>query len=269
MLNIHLLAEDIRENRKRWLSFTGILCFLMLLFVMTAYPLGGSRMETVFRFFPGWFKRLLRMELNDRSLVGVLGTYLYSFWFLLIPMIYTVQAAHELVLAGMESGMMIFYVGSPMGRETVIFTKGYSLMFGQFCMICFSTVLGIALSEIMIPGELEIPQFLLLNICVFCLHFALGGLEFLLSTMNLGSSLQRGLMAGIPALAFVLYLLGNLGGVMEIFGYFSMFSIFDTERIFGGDFSLFFFLPLLLMFGCVCYGMSVFIFNRKDLKFGK
>lgn len=268
MLSIPLLSVDMRENRKKWFLYTGILCLLTLLFVVTFYPSGGSRMEAVLHFFPAGLIRGLGMELHDRSLVGVLGTYLYGFWFLLLPMSYTIQISYRLVAAGMEKGNMVYYVGSPLGRKTVIFTQGYFLAFSQFCMISLSTALGIGLSELFFPGSLEIPQFLLLNISVFCVHFAMGGLEYFLSCTGLKKKLQLSLMIGIPVLSLLFHLLGALGDGLEAFGDASIFSVVDLEHIFAGDVILFVQLPLLLIFGVVYYSLAVFVFQKRNLRFG-
>lgn len=269
MLSIPILWEEMRENRKRWLMYTGILCLLAFLCAAVYLPGGGTRLDSLFSNLPENVLKILHMESRDHTLVGRFGAYIYGFWFVLIPLIYTVRLAYELVAARMETGSMIYYVCTPLGRKNIIFTQGYFLTISQLFMLAAASVFGIIFSQMFSPGSLELPQFLLLNITAFCLQFFWGGLELFLSCTGLERRILTGLIWGLPVLSFGLYLLGNLDGALAPLRYVSVFSILDPEWIFTGDPIIFLCLLLLLAGGGGFYGLAIFVFRRRDLEFGK
>ena len=268
MLSVPLFKEDIKESRKNWLFCTGFLCLLFLIHLGLYSPLVGTRFESLFSYIPEWILRLLGLLPEDPSLTGFVGG-LYRFWYVLVPCVYTARMARKLVARQENTGTLVYYVGTPLGREKVIFTQGYFLGFSLFFMIAVSAAFGMIASELLLPEELEIPQFLLMNLGIFCVHFFVGSLGFLGSSMGNGSIGCLALGIGLPVLWLLAAALGNLKGAFGVFRFFTPYSLTTPDRAIQGDVLLFLFLPLLLALGGGAYWLAIWVFKRRDLTMGQ
>ena len=74
-----------------------------------------------------------------------------------------------------------------------------------------------------------------------------------------------GFGAGIPALAYVINMLANVGGDAEAAKYFTFFTLFDPSGIAAGESAAWAGAAVLLAAGAVLYALAVGIFARKDL----
>ena len=167
----------------------------------------------------------------------------------------------------MESGRLIVYIATPLGREKVIRTEAFSLVFGQFAMLAVSMGAGVLFAELLRPGELEIMEFFFLGLGAFAIQFVLGAFGFLISCSGMGKKLRALFLWGLTGLSFVLYLLGNLGGILELPGNLAVFSVLRPERFGAGNGALA--AAFLLLLGLVFYGFAFLIFRKKDLQFGR
>ncbi len=269
MLNLPLFRENVRTSRKAFLILSGILVFAVLLNVGLYHPGVGNGLFTLFKYFPEPVLKMLGINDLEVSLIGVLGSTLYGFWFLLIPLLLSIWLTRHLLMEPLEKGSMIYELGALGDRKKVIFTKGYVIGFGLFLLILTGTVAGILFSELLFPGELEIPQFLLMNMSVFFLQFFLSGLMFLCACIGLGKRGWTRLGIWIYVVFFVFYLLGKTGGVFSAARYLTVFSLFDAGLTIEGDLLMLLFLILLFVLGLVCYGAGMTVFGQQDLVFQK
>lgn len=104
------------------------------------------------------------------------------------------------------------------------------MFFGQFAMLAVSMGAGVLFAELLRPGELEIMEFLFLGLGAFAIQFVLGAFGFLISCSGMGKKLRALFLWGLTGLSFVLYLLGNLGGILELPGNLAVFSVLRPER---------------------------------------
>lgn len=264
MLNISLFWEDVRENKKLWLTFSGLMLFFALLSVGFYALVSGSSGNGGFENMPEFLARLLGFSTEDKSLTGFLSSTLYEVWFLVLPLIYGVILSKRLVAEQMEHRTMIYYIGSPLGRKKVIFTQGYFLWLSLFGMIGVGA-LGTALfSKLFFSGELEIPQFLLLNVGILCLHTALGGIGFFFSCV--GKNKNQVFIGEAVILFFLaMYLFGRTWDLVSFLKFFSLVSLFDGTSVMNGSWSLLIRLPLLALIGGGLYWLGMFFFRKMDL----
>lgn len=264
VLNISLFWEDFRENKKLWLTFSGLMLFFSLVSVGFYALVSGSQGNDGFATMPVYLTRLLGFDTEDKSLTGFLSSTLYEVWFLILPLIYSMVLSKRLVAEQMERRTMIYYVGSPLGRKKVIFTQGYFLLFSLFVMIgvgAFGTAL---FSKLFFPGELESPQFLLLNIGIFSLHAAMSGIGFFFSCVGKNKN-QVFLGEAIVLFFLAMYLFGRTWKIVSFLRYFSLVSLFDGTSALNGSLTLLIRLPLLALIGGGLYWLGMFFFQRMDL----
>ena len=262
-----VFLENIREDWKKWCGTGLALCVILALLFLSCVPTGESLLLGLEEYFLDPALQLVSLKLTDPSVSGTLATVFFGFWALLLPAVYTFSRAEALVAEGMESGRLITYIATPLGREKVIRTEAFSLVFGQFSMVAAFMGAGLFLGEFLCPGELEIPDFLFRCVGAFAVQFVLGGFGFLVSCSGVGKKLRRLLLWGLTGLGFLLYLVGNLGGILEIPGNLTVFSVLRPDRFQKGDGSLT--AAFLVLVGIIFYSLAFLVFQKRDLKFGR
>ena len=105
----------------------------------------------------------------------------------------------------------------------------------------------------------------MLNIGLYCLHIAVSGLGFFASCISNDTKLSYSLSAGIPIGFFIIQLLANMGGKLENFKYFTIFSLFNTDKLIKGETSGIWMFIILLFMGVILYTIGILRFNKRDL----
>ena len=202
--------------------------------------------------------------LTDTSLLGFLASYFYGFLMLAFPMVFYIIVANKIIAGLVDKGAMAYLLASPNSRLKVALTQAVSLILFMLLLIAFVTLLGIGFCQISFPGLLDVKYFLMLNLGVFLLHFAVSGISFFASCLFNESRTSLMLGAGLPILFLLIQMLGNAGEKLESFKYFTIFTLFNNMNLIKGEGIL---VPLLVLFaiGAVLYGAGVAIFCKKDL----
>ena len=108
------------------------------------------------------------------------------------------------------------------------------------------------------------PQFLLLNIGIFCLHMALSGICFFFSCVGKNKN-QVFFGEAIVLFFLAMYIFGKMWETVGFLRYFSMISLFDGDEILMGNLTMIVRLPFLAAFGGILYWTGLFFFQKKDL----
>jgi len=112
--------------------------------------------------------------------------------------------------------------------------------------------------------EFDPFAFLMLNVGALLLLFAIGGIAFLASCIFNLSRHSLALGAGLPFLFLILYFLSQVNTTLEPLRYFTLLTLFGSERVIsGGDYALQF--AILGVVGVVLYVLAIRIFKRRDL----
>lgn len=107
-------------------------------------------------------------------------------------------------------------------------------------------------------------DFLLLNLGLFLLMFALGSISFLASSIFNLSKYSFALGAGLPLLFYIFQMVAGIDKSLSWFKYLSLNTLFDTQKILNGKSVLIEYLVLGVV-GIVLYLLSFKIFKKKDL----
>ena len=263
MLNLPLLKRTIKRNGKLWLLFTGILILQMLL-AMGLYS-SGSGMGRIFRGMPDGLAAVFGIDTGADTLTAYLASHLFGFFQPVLAMVYAVIAANRLMVRKVESGTMVYLLSAPNKRGCIANTQAYFLGMSLFVMFFCTTVLGILCCVLRFPGKLDVPQFILCNMGVFCLEICFGGISFLVSCISDESRLSLTVGAGIPALFLLLHMIANTGGSLGVLRFATIFTLFDTADILEGSLSVCWKFPLLAILGFVFFRLGVRLFGKRDL----
>jgi ABC-2 type transport system permease protein len=198
------------------------------------------------------------------SLLSFIGSYFYGFLILLLPMIYAIVVANRSIASHVDKGSMAYLLSTSNKRLKIAVTQAAFLFLTITLLIGFITLSGIALSQIMFPGELDISGFLLLNLGALLLYYALTGIGFFASCFFNDTKNSLTVGAGLPVAFLVLQMISNIGEETKFLKYFTLYTLFSPDKIINGGNYLLSFLVLGLI-AVIMYGAGLFVFHKRDL----
>lgn len=264
MINLTLYGREMRGSLKT-LSIFGAVLTLYISLIVSMYD---PDMEAMLRQFEEMMPEVMAafgMSGSTGSLAGFLSSYLYGFLLVVFPMVFTIMRANGLIARYVDRGSMVTLVAAPVRRVTVVLTQMKVLASGIILLLLFSTILEIFCSEIMFPGQLDIPAILRLNGGVLCLQLFIGGICFLASCIFNDAKYSMGFGVGIPTLMYILQMLANTGGNAENVKYATFFTLFNADNILAGEQSAFVGVLILFIGAILLFAASVVVFCKKDL----
>ena len=112
--------------------------------------------------------------------------------------------------------------------------------------------------------DVDMVDFLMLNLGLFLLMFVTSGISFMFSCIFNLSKNSLALGAGIPLLFFLFQLMVQVSSDLEWFKYLTINTLFDTDAILTGEGYILPFIILILV-GIILYDIGIRVFQSKDL----
>lgn len=206
----------------------------------------------------------------------VVGSIYYKLAGLLLPIIYMIMAANNLISGQVDSGSMAYILSTSTKRQTVVFTQAVYLVGSLFAMFFMTTVTGCA-CMLALGTELSLSygQMILLNVGAFCVLMCLSGLCFFTSCWFDRSKRSMALGGGLSIFALVASMLGLFGSPilpsivrmssLNYFNYVTVISLFDVASITAGTTVFVWKLAILVAAGLAGYIAGACRFVKKDL----
>lgn len=264
MISIPLLKREIKSNYKLFIIFAAVLTMYISIIIPMFDPEIGEALAEFEKAMPGMMAAF-GMTNSGTTLIEFINTYLFGFLFIVFPMIFEIIIANKIIAKYVDSGSMAYLLATPNKRRKIAISQGTFLLLSIGILILFITLVGIISSEVYFPGELDIKKYVLLNIGLYCLHVAISGLGFFASCISNDTKLSYSISAGIPIGFFIIQLLSNMGGKLENFKYFTIFSLLDTDKLIKGEASGIWMFIILLLIGVILYTIGILRFSKRDL----
>ncbi|MFA6874490.1 MAG: ABC transporter permease [Bacilli bacterium] len=223
-------------------------------------------------------------DMATHNLYGfAVGVVSFSIVCVLIPMVYTILLATNLVSGKVETGSLAFTLSTPTTRNSYIFTEGAYLFFTEFVMALslflatlVSRQIAIGLGATDLITSLTVSNVFFYSLGNFMVTLGLSGVCFLFSCLFDKSDMSIGVGGGICIFFFICSVLGLFGSKsmpvylridgMNTFNYVTIFSLFDPMAVMDGDYKLYFFkLLFLLVITGITYTAGSVRFCHKDL----
>ena len=264
MFNPTLYRQGMRSSRTMLAIFISVLAVYFGMIIFMFDPEIG-KILTEFSLAMPELMSMAGMIPASGTLTSFLSAYLYGFLMLVFPMIYSIILANRLMARHVERGSMAYLLAAPVRRTAVAFTQLCVLITGIASFTVFVSAFGIICSELWFPGELDIPEFILLNAGNLCLQLFIAGICLLCSCAFGDSKYTTAFSAGIPSLAYIIEMLANIGGDLEGAKHFTFFTLFDPDGLIAREPSALIGSAILLAVALVLFAVSIRIFDRKDL----
>lgn len=265
MISKPLFKQTFKSSYKLLIVFMAVLTMYMSIIVTMYDPNGNDIMQQMMDMKLEGFASAFGFDIPDSTLIGFLSSYFYGFIIIMFPMIFDIIMANKLISKQVDKGSMSNLLSTTNTRNKISVTYMAFMLSSVTFLIAFNTIIGIIVSETNFKGQLDIPKFILLNFGALLLHFAISGICFFASCIFNETKNSLAFGAGIPIAFFLIQMLGNMGGKLEKFKYFTMFTLFNPDSIIEGDASAFISLIVLFVISVALYVGGIYIFNKKDL----
>lgn len=206
----------------------------------------------------------------------IVGSIFYKLAGLLLPIIYMIMVANNLIAGQVDSGSMAYVLSTSTKRKSVVITQAVYLIGSLFAMFILTTITGcISLSIITEDVELTYGKLILLNLGAFLVLLALSGLCFFTSCLFDRSKRSMAIGGGLSIFALVAAMLGLFGSpvipsvirlnALNYFNYTTIISLFDVVSIMEGTTVFIYKFIILFVLGIIGYITGSYIFTKKDL----
>jgi ABC-2 type transport system permease protein len=266
MISVPLLKQTIKSNGVLFLIFALVPC-LFLSIVMGIYTTKtADAMKAILSSgaLPQAMLQMVGSQINNLSLNGMLATQFFQMLAVLFPMIYVIIVGNKLIADRVDRGDMAYILSTPTRRNQVTFTQALYLFGSLIVMFGLFAGAGLVAAAIFQPGVLVIKSFLVLDLGAFLLAFATSGITFASSCIYNLSKNSLALGAGLPLTFFVCNLLAMMGDNLKVFKYFTLQTLYDTNKILAGS-GYARQLAILAIIGAGLYAIGMIVFREKDL----
>ncbi len=264
-MNFTLFKATTKANWIILAIFFVIMVLYLAIITSMFDPVSLDNLNAMLETLPKELVAAMGFEDLGTTLTSFLAGYYYGFLIIMFPMIYCIIVGNRLVAKHVDSGSMAFLLSTPNTRLTIVTTQALYLIASVTALLGLITLSGIALSESMFPGELDIGSFLLLNLYALLTFYAISGICFFFSCLFNDTKYSVAFGAGVPIAFFVLNLLANVGDKYDWLGYLSLFTLMNPDKILAGDPFITIAATILIITAVLTYGGGILIFNRKNL----
>lgn len=212
-------------------------------------------------------------ELNINHLV--IGSIFYKIAGLLLPIVYTITTANNLIARQIDSGSMAYVLSTPTKRRKVTITQMVFLIGSLILMFLIIGAVGIITTAIVgSNNNISYGELFKLNIGALVTMIAISGICFIASAWFNRSKYAVGVGGGLSMFFLVSTILGLFGSnsipealrieAMNFFNYTSIISLFNVNAILEGGT----YIPgliILLVVATITYTIGIIKFDKKDL----
>jgi ABC-2 type transport system permease protein len=264
MLSKPLLKATIKQNLIVFLIIVAVLMVYLPIIITMYDPATQESLNEILKVMPQGLIAAMGFNEIGGSLIDFIASYFYGFLILLLPMIYTIIACNRSIASHVDKGSMAYLLSTPNTRSKIARTQALFIIISTTIMIGITTLVGLLLSNTSFPGKLDVKSFLLLNLGSLLLYYALTGIGFFASCLfnDTKNSLMIG--AGLPVAFLVIQMISDVGEKTSFLKYFTLFTLFDPDKIIVGEGFILQFIVLILI-AIIMYGLGFYVFRKRDL----
>ena len=259
MISFPYLKHTVKSNIKFLCAFTLVLCIFLIVMINVFTPaitigtqsaLNGTILEHILT--------------GNGTLIGFMSNSFYALMAILFPMVYSIIIGNRIIAEKIDKGYMAGFLSTPTTRFQIVFSSAIYFILSLVVMWGIVSLVGIVFSNIFQPDALDVDTFLMLNFGVFLYHLVISGICFCSSCIFNSSKNSLILGAGIPLYFFVMSLIIKLSDSLDFLRYFTLNTLFDTQKILDGSGYAGNFVIMVVLSVCL-YAVGIIWFQKKDL----
>ncbi len=137
MFNKTIFKQTFKSNLKIWLIITFVLSAFNAVMIAVFEPSTISSLSNMVKDTP------LSSMLSDTSFLGMLSQTFYSLHAIILPLIFIIIVANNLVVSQVDRGSMAYILSTPIKRIEVVSTQAIYLVSSIFVMLLINTSVGL------------------------------------------------------------------------------------------------------------------------------
>ena len=195
----------------------------------------------------------------------------YGMMSIIIPTIYVVVTANNLLARQVDDGSMAYVLSSPIKRKYVAITQILFLVSTLFVTYFVTTLVHILVKASVGSNSLSYSNIILLNLLSFLTTLSISGICFMFSGIFNRSKYSIG-AGGMTAVFFILMsMMAMFGGLspqmssLSNFKYLTIITLCNNNSIISGDLKWVIDAIILLVASIATYSVGVIWFNKKNL----
>lgn len=259
MFSMAYFKQTIKSNIKFLLAFTIVLCMFLIVMCNVFTPEAMNNLQSAAE---GTIAGHILM--GNGTLIGFMSNSFYALMAIIFPMVYSIMVGNRMIAEKIDKGSMAGFLSTPTTRIQITITSAIYFIISIAFMWGIASVVGIIAANILQPDALDIKTFLMMNLGAFLYHLVISGICFCSSCIFNSSKNSLTIGAGIPLLFFVINLFMKLSDNLDYLKYFTLNTLFNTQKILSGDgYTTEFVVMGIISF--ILYIVGIWYFNKKDL----
>ena len=259
-----LLKREIKANYILTLIFVGVLTMYGTMIVSMYDPKLGDSLAMMAESMPQLFAAFGMLDVSS-TLLEFISNYLYGFLLVAFPLVYIVLLSGRLISRYVDRGSMAYLLATPCRRRKIIVTQLFSMLLGIVTLTSYVTVLCIAVSQAMFPGQLDIQKFLFVNVGLLGLQIFMAGICFCSSCIFNEAKYATGVGAGLCIAFVLLQMVSQVGEKFEAIQYVTPLTLFNPKAIVAGNENAMLYCGILYAMGLVLFAVGSVVFCKRDI----
>jgi ABC-type transport system involved in multi-copper enzyme maturation permease subunit len=223
-------------------------------------------------------------EMGKMNMYAILiGLIFFDCAGLLLPMVYTMMTANDLIAGQVDSGSLAFVLSTPTKRSKITATQALFLFTSitasyllLFVVTLGARAVGVACGSLDLQTALTYGDIALDTLGGYGVICAIAGICFMASCFSNKTKTSLGVGGGLTIFFLVASILGIFGSeampatvridAMNAFNYCTLVRLFDTQAVIDSDYVTFFWkISILFVIAAISTTAGVLRFNKKDL----
>ena len=264
-MNKSLFKATFKANYKLWITFLLILLIYSMIIIVMYNPDDMASWDALLQMLPPEMIQMMGFQLIAPTLTGFIAGYYYGFIILMFPIIYLSFLGQRVVSRYVDTGSMSYLLSTPNSRQKIVATQGVYLLSSILGLVITVALINCIIAELMFPGLLDMGQYALLNLNLVALYVFLSGIVFLTSCIFNETRLAAAFGTGFLVGFFVVEMLSEVDTQLNFLKYFTVYTLFDSEKAIFLNPSVYLYSLLLIAGGLILYYLGIHIFKKKDL----
>lgn len=259
MISIPYFRQVVKSNVKFLGAFTLVLCIFLIVMTNVFTPEAVSDLQTATQ---GTVAS--HILTGNGTLISFMSNSFYALMAIVFPMVYSIMVGNRMIAEKIDKGNMAGFLSTPVARLQITGSSAIYFILSLAVMWGISSIAGILAADAFQPDALDIDTFLMLNLGAFLYHLAISSVCFCASCIFNTSKNSLAFGAGIPLLFFVVSLFIKLSDSLDFLKYFTLNTLYDTQKIVEGSGYEDGFIAMLVIAVCL-YVTGIVWFGKKDL----
>lgn len=259
MISMPYFRQIARSNVRFLGAFTLVLCVFLVVMTNVFTPEAVTDLQSA-------AKGTIAAHIltGNGTLIGFMSNSFYALMAIIFPMVYSIMVGNRLIAEKIDKGSMAGFLSTPVTRLQIVFSSAVYFVVSLAVMWGISSIAGTLSANAFQPDALDVDTFLMLNLGAFLYHLAISSICFCASCVFNSSKNSLTFGAGIPLYFFVVSLFIKLSDSLDFLKYFTLNTLYDTQKIIEGSGYTGGFIAMLAVSICF-YTAGIVWFQKKDL----